>query len=97
LQESAVKLKELIEGWPLDGWSRGSLTWDNDPGILRLAAVREPGAAGTFDLTAGDAQLCRWSNSLVVRNSAHHAAVSEALAHALGKTLSEAGEIEIAL
>lgn len=91
-----MKLKELIADWPLDGWTRGSLAWDSDPGILRLAAVKEPGSAGTFELEADDAQLCRWKNAVVIKETALHGAVAAALATAIGKTLSEAGEIEVA-
>ena len=46
-------------------------------------------------LVAADAQLCRWSNALAIENPAYHAAVSTALANAIGKTLAEVGEIEI--
>ena len=92
-----MKLKELIQGWPLDGWARGSLAWDNDPGILKLTAVTEPGAAGTFELVSIDAQLCRWSNSLVVADPAYHAATSAALAGAIGRTLADVGEVDIGL
>lgn len=90
-----MKLKEIIPEWPLSGWARGTFAWDNDPGILKLAAVREPGAAGTFDLAASDAQLCRWATTLVVTEEAKHAAVAQALAGAIGKTLAEIGELEI--
>jgi len=90
-----MKLKEVIEHWPPEGWARGSLAWDNDPGLLKLAAVSEPGAAGTFALTAADAQLCRWQTTLEVANPALHAAVGAALAGAIGMSLADAGEIEV--
>jgi len=90
-----VKLKEVIEDWPPTGWARGSFAWDNDPGILKLAAVTEPGTAGTFELAASDAQLCRWKATLVVNDPNLHAPVATALAAAVGQTLAEAGEIEI--
>lgn len=53
-----MKLKELVRDWPLDSWARGSLAWDNAPGISTLAAVTEPGAAGTFDLAAAQRPIC---------------------------------------
>jgi hypothetical protein len=90
-----MKLKDAIEDWPLTGWARGAFAWDNDPNILKLAAVTEPGTAGTFELTASDAQLCRWKATLVVDDSKLHAPVATALAAAVGRTLSEAGEIEL--
>ncbi len=90
-----MKLKDLIADWPPADWARGSLTWDNEPGLLKLAAVSEPGAAGRFELTAGDAQLCRWRTTLVIDNPDRSAAVSAALAEAIGKSLAEIGEIEI--
>ena len=44
-----MKLKDLVADWPPAEWTRGPLTWDEDPGMLKLASVGEPGAAGTFD------------------------------------------------
>ena len=90
-----MKLKDLIADWPPADWTRGSLTWDEDAGMLKLAAVSEPGAAGTFELTAGDAQLCRWSSTLVIDDPARSAAVSAALTETIGKSLAEIGELEI--
>ena len=90
-----MKLKDLIADWPPVDWARGSLTWDEDPGMLKLAAVSEPGAAGTFELVAGDAQLCRWSNTLVIEDALQSAAVGAALTEAIGKSLVDIGELEI--
>lgn len=90
-----MKLKDLVTNWPPADWSRGPLTWDEDPGMLKLASVSEPGAAGRFELIAGDAQLCRWSSTLVVDNPAQSSAVSALLTKAIGKNLAEIGEIEI--
>ena len=90
-----MKLKDLVADWPLTDWTRGSLTWDNDPGMLRLAAVSEPGAAGTFELVAGDAQLCRWSNTFVIDDPERSAAVSTSLTEAIGRSLAEISEIEL--
>ena len=90
-----MKLKELIDAWPLRDWKRGPLVWDNDPGLLKLESINEPGTAGTFDLTAADAQLCRWKTTLVVEDPDLHAPVATALAAAVGKTLTEAGEIDV--
>ena len=90
-----VKLKELLSDWPPDDWTRGSLAWDNNPGILKLAAVSAPGAAGTFELVASDAQLCRWSSTLVIGAPEYSGAVSASLAGAIGRTLAEIGELEL--
>ena len=90
-----MQLKNLIADWPPADWTRGSLTWDADPAMLKLAAVSEPGAAGTFELVASDAQLCRWSSTLVVKDPAQSAAVSAALTRAIGKSLDEIGELEV--
>lgn len=90
-----MKLQELIPEWPLSGWARGTFEWDNDPGLLKLASVREPGAAGRFELSASDAQLCRWSATLIVEDESKHAAVIAALTNAIGETLADIGQIDI--
>ena len=90
-----MQVKDLVADWPLTGWTRGPLTWDNDPAMLKLAAITEPGAAGTFELVASDAQLCRWSNTLVIDDPDKSATVSIVLAESIGKTLGEIGEIEL--
>ncbi len=89
-----MKLKDLVADWPPADWTRGSLTWDADPGMLKLASVGEPGAAGTFELVAGDAQLCRWSSTLVIDDPTQSASVSSILTEAIGKSLAEIGELE---
>lgn len=90
-----MKLKEHFRTWPPGGWMRGELAWDNDPGLLKLAAVTEPGAVGTFDLVASDAQLCRWTARCTIDDPDRAAAVSTALAGAIGRSLAEAGETEV--
>ena len=90
-----MKLKDLVADWPPADWTRGPLTWDEDPGMLRLTSVSEPGAAGTFELVAGDAQLCRWSSTLVIDDPTKSAAASATLIDAIGKSLAEIGELEI--
>jgi hypothetical protein len=91
--QDPVKLKNLVADWPPANWTRGSLTWDEDPGMLKLAAVSEPGAAGTFELVAADAQLCRWSSTLTINDPAQSTTVSETLNQAIGKRLDEVGEL----
>lgn len=90
-----MTLKDLVADWPPTAWTRGSLTWDEDPGMLKLASVSEPGPAGTFELVAGDAQLCRWSSTLIVDDPAKSATVSATLIDAIGKSLAEIGELEV--
>ena len=90
-----MKLKDLVADWPPTDWVRGSLTWDEDPGMLKLAAVSEPGAAGTFELVAGDAQLCRWTSTLILDDPAQSAAISAILTAAIGQSLEELGEREV--
>ena len=90
-----MKLKDLVAEWPPPEWSRGPLTWAENPGSLKLAQVNEPGAAGTFVLIASDAQLCRWSSTLVIDNPARSAATSAALTDAIGKSLIEIAELDI--
>ena len=90
-----MTLKDLVANWPPADWTRGSLSWDEDPGMLKLASVKEPGAAGTFELVAGDAQLCRWSSTFVLDEPTQAATVSAALTNAIGKSLDEIGELEI--
>ena len=90
-----MKLKDLAADWPPTEWTRGPLTWDEDPGLLKLTSVSEPGAAGKFELVAGDAQLCRWSSTLVIDDPAQSAAASTTLIQAIGRSLAEIGELEI--
>ena len=40
-----MKLKDLVTDWPPTEWTRGPLTWDEDPGLLKLTSVSEPGAS----------------------------------------------------
>ncbi|HEX9878422.1 MAG TPA: hypothetical protein VGC50_17435 [Gammaproteobacteria bacterium] len=90
-----MKLKDLISDWPPQGWTRGPLAWDNDSGLLKLADFQGPDASGLLKLIASDAQLCRWSTSLMIGASELSGVLHEALNMALGRTLSEAGEIEL--
>lgn len=89
-----LKLEDIVADWPPVDWTRGTLKWEEDPGMLKLAAVGEPGA-GTIELVADDAQLCRWSSRLVVNDPAQSAAVGAALARAIGKSLDEMGDLEV--
>jgi hypothetical protein len=90
-----VKLKKLIAPWPPIAWQRGSLTWDNDLGELKLASFNGPGTHGELTLVASDAQLCRWSTRLKIDEPEHWALLPEALMRALGRSLVEAGEIDL--
>jgi hypothetical protein len=90
-----VKLKKAVTGWPLDGWTRGPMTWDDDAGILKLLAVRGPDDDGALNLVAGDAQLCRWSNSIAIDDADQRQIVARVLVSAVGRSLTEAGEVEL--
>ncbi len=90
-----MKIRNLIADWPPPNWTRGSLTWDEDPGVLKLVSVSEPAAPSTLELVAGDAQLCRWSSTLIVSDASQSAAISAALTETIGKSLAEIGELEI--
>lgn len=90
-----MTLKDLVDDWPPAEWTRGCLIWEDDPGMLKLASVSEPDAAGTFELVAGDAQLCRWSGTLIIDDPNQSAAVSAILADGIGKSLDDIGNAEI--
>lgn len=90
-----MKLKEAVAGWPLAGWTRGPMTWEDDAGMLKLLAVRGPSDTGALDLVAGDAQLCRWSNSIAIDDADQRKTIARVLASAVGRSLAEAGEVEL--
>jgi hypothetical protein len=96
-----MKIRELVEEWPLSGWSCEGVSDSKEPmldidvGALRLAGYTGPDSRGWFTLTGRDLEGREWSTSFQVEEAAARSELEQVLADTIRTSLVDIGEIEV--